>query len=233
MARIKTVFEITLAIFGCVLAVFTLLFGDNLYQQITGRSIFQNSPSQTSTNYSSQKITDVYTPTNISTVEVATLISSSTIPTLATEFFVSNIGTPEHPIKVVFTPSSDVNTIISGAEILVKSLEKSTNLSFEISIPTSTNAALELLCDSPQDTIAFIPSLDRFPNQLCDVDVIFIAVRSGQNIPTETISSGLEFSTDLRLKISDALIVFAKTSDWRRSVGGTDFYNWDGITLAP
>jgi formylglycine-generating enzyme required for sulfatase activity len=43
--KTKTIIEIILGVFGCCLAIFTFLFGDNLYQQITGRSIFQNSPS--------------------------------------------------------------------------------------------------------------------------------------------------------------------------------------------
>lgn len=39
---IRISLELILGILGCLLAVFTLLFGDNIYQQLTGRSIFQN-----------------------------------------------------------------------------------------------------------------------------------------------------------------------------------------------
>lgn len=35
-----------IGIIGLLLAIFTLVFGDNIYQQITGRSIFQMSPSE-------------------------------------------------------------------------------------------------------------------------------------------------------------------------------------------
>lgn len=90
------------------------------------------------------------------------------------------IGSPEHPIKVLFVPSVDANIIVTGGEIMSKALTEATGLTFEVLVPTSYAATLEEMCASPTDTMAFIPGLGyALASQLCGVDVSFKAVRYG------------------------------------------------------
>ncbi len=93
------------------------------------------------------------------------------------------IGSPEHPIKVLFVPSVDAQAIVSGGEIMADALNKATGLTFEVSVPTSYAATIEEMCASPMDTMGFIPGLGYvLANQLCGVDVAFKAVRYGSDV---------------------------------------------------
>lgn len=88
------------------------------------------------------------------------------------------IGSPEHPIKVLFVPSVDAQVIVSGGQIMADALNQATGLNFEVSVPTSYAATIEEMCASPTDTMGFIPGLGYvLANQLCGVDVAFAAVR--------------------------------------------------------
>ena len=90
------------------------------------------------------------------------------------------IGSPEHPIKVLFVPSVDANVITTGGEVMAAALNEATGLTFEVSVPTSYAATIEEMCASPTDTMAFIPGLGyAIASQLCGVDVAFKAVRFG------------------------------------------------------
>ncbi|MFZ5920666.1 MAG: phosphate/phosphite/phosphonate ABC transporter substrate-binding protein [Chloroflexota bacterium] len=90
------------------------------------------------------------------------------------------IGSPEHPIKVLFVPSVDANIIVTGGEIMADALNQATGLTFEVVVPTSYAATIEEMCASPTDTMAFIPGLGyAIASQLCGVDVAFKAVRFG------------------------------------------------------
>jgi phosphonate transport system substrate-binding protein len=51
-------------------------------------------------------------------------------------------------------------------------------------------------------------------------------------IPNDTLSFGPDFPPELRSKISDALVAFAATEDWGKSIGSADFYGWSGIEPA-
>jgi phosphonate transport system substrate-binding protein len=93
------------------------------------------------------------------------------------------IGSPEHPIKVMFVPSVEANIITTGGEIMANALNKATGLTFEVIVPTSYAATIEEMCASPKDTIGFIPGLGYvLANQLCGVDVAFKAVRYGWDV---------------------------------------------------
>jgi phosphonate transport system substrate-binding protein len=48
-------------------------------------------------------------------------------------------------------------------------------------------------------------------------------------IPNDSLSFGPKFPADVRAKISSALVEFAKTDEWKNSIGKQDFYAWDGI----
>jgi phosphonate transport system substrate-binding protein len=90
------------------------------------------------------------------------------------------IGSPEHPIKVLFVPSVDANIIVSGGEVMAAALNEATGLTFEVVVPTSYAATIEEMCASPTDTMAFIPGLGyAIASQQCGVDVAFKAIRFG------------------------------------------------------
>lgn len=90
------------------------------------------------------------------------------------------IGSPEHPIKVLFVPSVDANIIVTGGEVMAQALNEATGLTFEVVVPTSYAATIEEMCASPTDTMAFIPGLGyAIASQLCGVDVAFKAIRFG------------------------------------------------------
>lgn len=95
----------------------------------------------------------------------------------------SDIGTAEHPIKVLFVPSVDSNVIVTGGEVMADALNEATGLNFEVSVPTSYAATIEEMCASPTDTMAFIPAFGYvLANDLCGVDVAFKAVRRGWGV---------------------------------------------------
>ena len=93
---------------------------------------------------------------------------------------VSNLGTAENPIKVLFVPSVDANVIVTGGEIMADALKEATGYEFEVSVPTSYAATVEEMCASPDDTMGFLPPQPYvFANELCGVDVSSKAVRRG------------------------------------------------------
>lgn len=93
------------------------------------------------------------------------------------------IGSPEHPITVLFVPSVDAQVIVAGGEIMAQALNDATGLTFEVSVPTSYAAVIEEMCASPTDTIGFIPGLAyAIASQTCGVDVSFKAVRFGFDV---------------------------------------------------
>lgn len=95
----------------------------------------------------------------------------------------ATVGSPEHPIKVLFVPSVDAQEIVSGGEIMANALNEATGLTFEVVVPTSYAATIEEMCASPTDTMGFIPGLGyALANQLCGVDVAFKAVRFGYDV---------------------------------------------------
>lgn len=95
----------------------------------------------------------------------------------------SDIGTPEHPIKVLFVPSVEANVIVTGGEVMAQALNEATGLTFEVSVPASYAATIEEMCASPSDTMAFIPAFGYvLANELCGVDVAFKAVRRGWSV---------------------------------------------------
>lgn len=114
---------------------------------------------------------------------VATEAPATEAPTaapVATEVPEPTVGSPEHPIKVLFVPSVDANIITTGGEVMAAALNEATGLTFEVTVPTSYAATIEEMCASPMDTMAFIPGLGyALASQLCGVDVAFKAVRYG------------------------------------------------------
>ena len=125
-------------------------------------------------------------PTEVMTeapTEVMTEAPTEAATEAPTEAATSDIGTPEHPIKVLFVPSVDANVIVTGGEVMATALNEATGLTFEVSVPTSYAATIEEMCASPTDTMAFIPAFGYvLANDLCGVDVSFKAVRRGWGV---------------------------------------------------
>ncbi len=120
-------------------------------------------------------------PTEPPATEAPATEAPTEAPTAApTEPPMPEIGSPEHPIKVLFVPSVDANIITTGGEVMAQALNEATGLTFEVVVPTSYAATVEEMCASPSDTMAFIPGLGyAIASQLCGVDVSFKAIRFG------------------------------------------------------
>lgn len=94
-----------------------------------------------------------------------------------------NVGTEDHPIKVLFVPSVDVDFMIAGGDLIAQALNEATGLFFEVSVPTSYAATIEEMCASPTDTIGFIPALGyALASQLCGVEPGLASERYGWNV---------------------------------------------------
>jgi len=93
------------------------------------------------------------------------------------------IGSEDHPIKVLFVPSVDVDFMIAGGELLEQALHEATGLYFAVSVPTSYAATIEEMCASPTDTVGFIPAMGyALANQLCGVEPGLASERYGWNV---------------------------------------------------
>ena len=88
--------------------------------------------------------------------------------TTTTTEAMAEIGSEEHPIKVLFVPSVEADVIVTGGEIMQEALETATGLSFEVVVPTSYAVTIEEMCASPEDTIGFIPGLGYVLGRLCE-----------------------------------------------------------------
>ena len=90
------------------------------------------------------------------------------------------IGSADHPIKVLFVPSVSAEEIIAGGEILKGVLEESTGLVYEVSVPTSYAATISEMCASPEDTVGFIPATAYvIGNDECGIEVAMKSLRFG------------------------------------------------------
>ena len=111
-------------------------------------------------------------------VEVTRVVTETVTETVVEEM--EMLGSAERPIKVLFVPSVDAEAIVTGGEVLANALEAATDLSFEVSVPTSYAATIEEMCASPDDTIGFIPAQGYvLANNRCGVTVGAAAVRFG------------------------------------------------------
>lgn len=91
-----------------------------------------------------------------------------------------DLGSPENPIQVLFVPSVEAATIVSGGEVMAEALNAATGLTFEVSVPTSYAATIEAMCASPDNTIGFIPAAGYvIAHNRCGVEVEASAVRNG------------------------------------------------------
>ena len=93
------------------------------------------------------------------------------------------LGSAEKPVQVYFVPSTEVDTIVTGGEVMRQALTKATGLEFEVFVPTSYAAAIEGMCASPGDTMGFPATLAYVvANARCGVDTSMISIRYGWDI---------------------------------------------------
>ena len=126
------------------------------------------------------------TTTTAAAAETTTTAAPETTTTTAapettttTEAMVE-IGTADHPIKVLFVPSVSAEEIIAGGDILTEVLEESTGLVYEVSVPTSYAATISEMCASPEDTVGFIPATAYvIGNDECGIEVAMKSLRFG------------------------------------------------------
>jgi len=57
-------------------------------------------------------------------------------------------------------------------------------------------------------------------------------LRLSDPIPNDTMSFSPNFPADVQQKVMDAIFAFAKTDDWKSSIGSPQFYAWSGIVPA-
>jgi hypothetical protein len=100
-------------------------------------------------------------------------------------------------------------------------------------LPSTYDALIAEMCASPEDSLGFIPIVDTSIGPPCDMDIAFEAERLGQIVSNETIVFGHDFPPELRSKVEAALIDFASSDSWQRSVGNEYFYDWDSIVRVP
>ena len=93
------------------------------------------------------------------------------------------LGSKERPVQVYFVPSAEVDSIVTGGEVMRQALTKITGLEFEVFVPTSYAAAIEGMCASPGDTMGFPATLAYVvANARCGVDTSMISIRYGWDI---------------------------------------------------
>ncbi len=128
-----------------------------------------------------KKATPTATPVPAPTQPAAKVQPTKAQPTKAPAKKAPEIGTKDHPIRMVFVPSGNTQTILTGAKHLDDLLYKQTGLYFKSSVSTSYAAAIEAMCAGKADvgwlaTFAYVLAHDK-----CGVNVKLITVRYGRS----------------------------------------------------
>lgn len=89
------------------------------------------------------------------------------------------LGTAQHPVRMMFVPSGEAQTILEGGEEIAQGLQKITGLHFKTSIATSYAAVIEAMGAGKVDigwlaTFAYVLAKQKY-----DVDLLLIVVRFG------------------------------------------------------
>jgi phosphonate transport system substrate-binding protein len=92
---------------------------------------------------------------------------------------VEPLGTAQHPIRMMFVPSGEAQTILEGGEEIARRLQKITGLHFKTSIATSYAAVIEAMGAGKVDigwlaTFSYVLAKQKY-----DVDLLLIVVRFG------------------------------------------------------
>jgi len=116
----------------------------------------------------------------------------------------NRLGTQQHPIRMMFVPSGEAQTILEGGEEIARRLQKITGLYFKTSIATSYAAVIEAMGAGKVDigwlaTFSYVLAKQKY-----DVDLLLIVVRFGSpfyrgQIITH-VDSGIKTLADLKGK---------------------------------
>ncbi len=123
-------------------------------------------------------------------------------PSLA--FTSERLGTAQHPIRMMFVPSGEAQTILEGGEDIARRLHQLTGLYFKTSIATSYAAVIEAM-GAGQVDIGWLATFSYvLAKQKYDVDLMLIVVRFGSpfyrgQIVTR-VDSGIQTLADLKGK---------------------------------
>lgn len=119
-------------------------------------------------------------------------------------FTAERLGTAQHPIRMMFVPSGEAQTILEGGEDIARRLHKLTGLYFKTSIATSYAAVIEAMGAGKVDigwlaTFSYVLAKQKY-----DVDLLLIVVRFGSpfyrgQIITR-VDSGIQTLADLKGK---------------------------------
>lgn len=92
----------------------------------------------------------------------------------------SELGTEENPIQVLFVPSVSAEEIIAGGDLLAETLNAATGLVFDVQVPASYAATVEEMCANPGASMGFIPAQAYvLGNELCGLEAALKAERFG------------------------------------------------------
>lgn len=94
-------------------------------------------------------------------------------------FTAERLGTAQHPIRMMFVPSGEAQTILEGGQDIARRLHKLTGLHFKTSIATSYAAVIEAMGAGKVDigwlaTFSYVLAKQKY-----DVDLLLIVVRFG------------------------------------------------------
>lgn len=122
----------------------------------------------------------------------------------STVFAEQRFGTAQHPIRMMFVPSGEAQTILEGGEEIARHLQTITGLYFKTSIATSYAAVIEAMGAGKVDigwlaTFSYVLAKQKY-----DVDLLLIVVRFGSpfyrgQIITH-VDSGIKTLADLKGK---------------------------------
>lgn len=91
------------------------------------------------------------------------------------------VGSPENPIVIVFTPSGVQEEVVAGMEVVERLLEESTGYSIEATFAGSKTAAVEALC-SGQAHVGHEGPFDYIvAHERCGVEPLAVMVRNGSD----------------------------------------------------
>ncbi len=148
-----------------------------------------------------------------------------------------SVSTGGHPqtVLAVYNGDVDFGTTYYSPPLMGKDhaawsvgdLPEPFDLSVTDSTVQKTDSGSQLMVGGVQILDARAAVIDQAPDVVDKVRIL----RLSAAIPNDTMSFGPSFPADLQKQIMDAMYAFAKTDDWKNSIGNTKFYGWS--SLAP
>lgn len=107
------------------------------------------------------------------------------------------LGSAERPIDLAFVPSQDTARITASGNAIKASLERTTGLTWKVSVPTSYAATIEAMCAGQIDVAFLAPLSFVLANDRGCADVMLASLRNDENgRPNSTYNSQILVRTD-------------------------------------